>query len=43
MDKNADGFLEQAELNEACREVFSMYDRNEDGMLATDEYAGGRG
>jgi hypothetical protein len=43
MDKNADGFLERGELQEACREVFSMYDRNEDGMLATDEYAGGRG
>jgi gluconolactonase len=43
MDKNADGFLERTELQEACREVFSMYDRNEDGMLAVDEYAGGRG
>jgi Ca2+-binding EF-hand superfamily protein len=43
MDTNADGFLERAELQEACREVFSMYDRNADGRLAVDEYAGGRG
>ena len=43
MDKNADGSLERTELQEACREVFSMYDRNADGILAVDEYAGGRG
>jgi sugar lactone lactonase YvrE len=43
MDANTDGFLERAELQEACREVFSMVDRNDDGTLVVDEYAGGRG
>ncbi|TWU39783.1 SMP-30/gluconolactonase/LRE family protein [Novipirellula artificiosorum] len=43
MDANTDGFLERTELQRACRDVFSMYDRNEDGMLTSDEYAGGHG
>jgi hypothetical protein len=43
MDSNADGFLHRSELEKACRDVFAMYDRNSDRMLAVDEYAGSRG
>ena len=43
MDSNSDGSLQRSELEKACREVFAMYDRNGDGTLAVDEYAGSRG
>ena len=43
MDSNADGYLERSELQQACREVFSIIDRNADGILTVDEYAGSQG
>jgi len=43
MDADGDGFLARDELQRACREVFALYDGNQDGALKADEYAGGRG
>ncbi|TWU45105.1 EF hand [Novipirellula aureliae] len=43
MDANKDGFLEQSELQQACREVFKLYNQNGDAQLTLDEYAGRRG